>query len=47
MKFAEQLQQQVEDLRKLIQEQNDLYEKFQTRETKILNKWCRDHNTKW
>ena len=43
MKFTEQLSKQVEELRELIKEQNELYKHFETRESKILNKWCSNH----
>ncbi len=39
MKFAEQLQQQVKDLRKLIQEQNEFIKHFETRQDKAIKNW--------
>lgn len=46
MKFAEQLQQQVKDLRKLIKEQNEIYSHFQTRESKAIEEWSNNFNKK-
>lgn len=39
MKFAEQLQQQVKDLRKLIQNQNEFIKHFETRQDKAITNW--------
>ncbi len=39
MKFAEQLQRQVKDLRKLIQEQNEFIKHFETRQDKAIKNW--------
>lgn len=39
MKFAEALQQQVETLRKLIQEQDEFIKYFETRQDKAIKNW--------
>jgi len=44
MTFAQELLNQVEELKQLIKEQNDLYEKFQTKESKAIDKWHSDHH---
>ena len=46
MKFTDLLSNQIQELRELIKEQNELYKHFETKESKILNKWWSKHISK-